>query len=63
MEELRTMDTRAEGGTPDEPLMISRAEFVEKTGALHEGTTWGSYATEAPSGGGRTDWPRDYATD
>jgi hypothetical protein len=55
-------DTRDQGGTPAEPLMISKAEFIEAVHS-HDGSTWGTYATEGPSGGGRTDWPRDYATD
>jgi hypothetical protein len=49
-------------GTRDEPLMLSKAEFVEAVDSA-AANTYGSYATEAPKGGGRTDWPRDYATD
>ncbi|HYZ79563.1 MAG TPA: hypothetical protein VE596_19545 [Gaiellaceae bacterium] len=63
-EDDRTEDTRELGGAGDEPLMITKAELVEAVNKLDEDrATWGSYATEAPTGAHRTDWPRDYATD
>jgi hypothetical protein len=63
MTDHRIEDTRDEGGSPEEPLMISKAEFVEAVTSSSAAATYGSYPTEAPSGQGRTDWPRDYATD
>lgn len=57
------IDTRDTGGSAEEPLMISKAELVAEVQALPESATCGSYATEAPKGDARTDWPRDYACD
>ena len=56
-------DTRSAGGSAEEPLMISKAEMIAEIEALPESATCGSYATESPKGGGKTDWPRDYACD
>jgi hypothetical protein len=63
MTDDRPTDTRAMGGTADDPLPITKADVIAEIDALPEGTGCGSYATESPKGGERSDWPRDYSCD